>query len=287
MSVGTECRSKHRTRSHAMPVYGAPLANQVLNAPEQPLSVRAGIARRANTGSPFPSTPNKPRNPHSPWSRKEPASPEGETPPESPKPVKPLKKKRKKAAESPAPLTIPPSLVCGHCSRHHRQRRFMWSAVGYCLRTPMGPLQPVNRKPAYRSPNPSTVYPHEFPSADPASWKVTAEAADPSPPGLRSVIPCPVITNGTPILTLAFADPKAATAAVVLGQKDRNGLPWWQVSLTEPGTTKVVNLTDPDREPDPPTEPGQIALSPSGDQLATAFNGRFPRQTHRSCDLGP
>jgi len=123
--------------------------------------------------------------------------------------------------------------------------------------------------------NPSTVYPHEFPPADPASWKVAAEAADPPPPGLRPAVSCPVITTGTPILTLAFADPKAATAAVVLGRKGRNAVPWWQVSLTEPGTTTVVPLTDPDREYDLPGGPGEVALSPSGDRLATAFNGRY------------
>ena len=39
--------------------------------------------------------------------------------------------------------------------------------------------------------NPSTIYPHEFPAADPQTWKVAVEAADPPPAGLQSVIAAP------------------------------------------------------------------------------------------------
>jgi hypothetical protein len=133
-------------------------------------------------------------------------------------------------------------------------------------REPKASLQPGNL---------STVYPDEFPPADPATWKVAAEAADPPPPGLRPTVPCPGVLSGAPVLTLAFADPRAATAAVVLGRKGNNAVPWWQVSLTEPGAVTVVPLTDPDREYDLPNGPGEVALSPSGDRLATAFNGRY------------
>jgi hypothetical protein len=37
----------------------------------------------------------------------------------------------------------------------------------------------------------------------------------------------------------------------------------------------VVALTDPDREYDLPNGPGEVALSPSGERPATAFNGRY------------
>jgi hypothetical protein len=149
---------------------------------------------------------------------------------------------------------------------------------GWLLLGGGGETSPAREPKASLQPgNPSTVYPHEVPPADPASWKVAAEAIDPPPPGLRPAILCPGVIGGVPVLTLAFADPRAATAAVVLGRKSsNNAVPWWQVSLTEPDAPKVVPLlTDPGREFDLPTAPGEVALSPSGDRLATAFNGRY------------
>jgi hypothetical protein len=123
--------------------------------------------------------------------------------------------------------------------------------------------------------NPSTLFPHEVPPADSASWKVAAEVADPPPPGLRATVSCPGIISGVPVLGLAFADPKAATAAVVLGRTGNSPVTWWQVSLTEPGGTNIVPITNPGHEFDLPRAPGEFALSPLGDQLATAFNGQY------------
>ncbi len=131
-----------------------------------------------------------------------------------------------------------------------------------------------------REPKGGTAYAHTIPPADRASWKVAAEAADPPPAGIRPVVACPGLVSGDYIITLAFADPKAATAAVVLRRRSGGkGAPWWQVSLTEPAGTKVVPLIDPVRGNDLPYQHGEVALSPSGDRLATAFDGQHEKDS--------
>ena len=144
--------------------------------------------------------------------------------------------------------------------------------------------------------NPSTIYPHEFPAADPQTWKVAAEAADPPPAGLRPVIAAPAgalvpreapagrvgrkqpVAPGTDPLLLrgvvafTFADPKAATAAVVFESHNdavsrTRAQAWVQVSLTDPAGARVVPLTDGAAQ-----KSWEVALSPSGDRLATAFS---------------
>jgi hypothetical protein len=198
-------------------------------------------------------------------------APAGATPPEPPKPRK-KKKKKRKTAGSPAAWLSRRWLVVAAAVVGVGLMVGGWLLLGgggeiSPAREPKGSLQPGSQ---------SSVYPDEVPPADPASWKVAAEAADPPPPGLRPAVPCPCIISGVPVWALAFADPSAATAAVVLGRTSiHEPVPWWQVSLTEPGAPTVVPLTDPDREFDLPKGPGEVALSPSGDRLATAFNGAY------------
>ena len=156
----------------------------------------------------------------------------------------------------------------------------------------------------YDTANPSTVLPHEFPPADPASWKVAAEPADPPPAETRPVVACPNTSSRGPVVTLTFADPKAATAAVVFEQQyDQVSRtitqPWAQLSLTDPAGAKVVPLTqNPESgmaQTRPRTKPKdneadsrsrdrtynlaqkswEVALSPSGDRLATVFQGGY------------
>jgi len=182
---------------------------------------------------------------------------------------KPRKKKRKKA-EAPAARSSRRWLVLGAAIVG------AGLLVGWLLLGGGGGSSPAREpKASFQVANPSTVYAEQFPPADPASWKVAAEAAGPTPSGLRPAIPCPAIPPEHPILTVAFADPSAATAAVVLAHKDRSGVPWWQVSLAESGKTTVVNLTDPTPDRGLSQQPGEVALSPSGDLLATVFSGRF------------
>jgi hypothetical protein len=196
-------------------------------------------------------------------------APAGAAPPEA---AKPRKKKRKTAGPPAAWLArrwlVVAAAVVG-----------VGLLVGGWWRLGGGGETSPAREPkaSLQAGNQSTLYPHEVPPADPASWKVAVEAADPPPPGLRPTVPCPGILSGTPVLTLAFADPSAATAAVVLGwTSNSQAVHWWQVSLAEPGAVKVVPLTaNPDREFGLPNGPGEVALSPSGDRLATAFNGRY------------
>lgn len=168
----------------------------------------------------------------------------------------------------------------------------------------------------FDSANPSTVLPHEFPSADPATWKVAAEATDPPPAETRPVVACPNASSGGTVISLTFADPKAATAAVIFQQQynEAGGTitqPWVQLSLTNPAEAKIVPLTqNPESGPAPTTprtettgptprshprvgttgptppsrwnrrrphglaqKPWEVALSPSGNRLATVFQG--------------
>ncbi len=120
----------------------------------------------------------------------------------------------------------------------------------------------------------STVYDGEFLPADPATWAVKVEVADPAPPDLRATIPCPD-ERARELLALAFADAKAATAAVVYAQSPSSEpLAWCQVALTGAGPATCVPLDWLSKGYGPPAAASQLALSPAGGRLATYGQSR-------------
>jgi hypothetical protein len=250
-----------------MPRVSCPACNRVLNVPDAAVG-KSGSCPACKHRFTVPAGPERAPEPAL-TAVEEPVAeaPAGATPPEPPKP---RKKKRKKGGTPAAWLS----------------RRWLMVAAAvvgagllagvWLLRGGAGETSPAREpKASLQVGNPSTVYPHEFPPADPASWKMAAEATDTPPAGLRSAVPGPELTVGTRVLALAFSDPAAATAAIVLGARNRKGVPWWQASLTEPGAAKVVFLTEPEENHGLPSEPGEVALSPSGDLLATAFHNGY------------
>lgn len=115
----------------------------------------------------------------------------------------------------------------------------------------------------------STVYDGEFLPADPATWAVKVEVAEPAPPNLRATTPYPDADIREPI-AFAFADPNAAAAAVLY--KPGRGvwpLAWGQVALTDAGASKSVPLDCLAQGYGPPVTHSQVALSTAGGRLAT------------------
>ena len=77
------------------------------------------------------------------------------------------------------------------------------------------------------------------------------------------------------MLAVAFADPKAATAAVVYAQSPSSEpLAWCQVALTGAGAATCVPLDWLAKGYGPPVTHAQVALSPAGGRLATYGQSR-------------
>ncbi|HZL90125.1 MAG TPA: hypothetical protein VFB96_17285 [Pirellulaceae bacterium] len=115
-------------------------------------------------------------------------------------------------------------------------------------------------------------------SADPATWKVTADEVKPAA-NLKSYVALELrIAGGA-----AFARPDAAQAAVidrVVGPNSRNALDWVRCDLTQTKPVGRVHLWQTDTPDDEMLQPGNdgvaqlVALSPSGDRLAVAIGQR-------------